>query len=143
MTADEAFAIQEARGLTTERGPDGWLCRLGGNRVRVPAAPTPLAAIEAADRELTRREGLAVDRRAKKILEEQQRGEHFFRPREEQVRDPVTGEMVTRRVFDVLRVADSTVVVAGRESVTDAWTEAIATRTGSAVRTNGNGGATR
>jgi hypothetical protein len=117
-TDREVLDILRTRRFTVEPHGDGWIARLpGGNRVQSdPHQPTPEAAIEAADAYLTEREAAMALRDARRLIQEQERGELYAQPR---VATGPEGEPVT--VFDLRRSADRTVVVEGAASVTDAW----------------------
>jgi hypothetical protein len=147
LTAEQALAIQAARGLTVEPHGDDWITRQrDGARVRVAPQPTQVAAIEVADAELTAREAVVAERRAKRIVQEQQRGLLYHKPRVELAVDPDTGESADRTVFDILKADGTATATTGRGSVIEAWTDAIRTTTGnggSETRSNGNGGAPR
>lgn len=138
ITERQALDIQQARRLTVEWTREGWIARLpGGNRVRSDSRqPTPEAAIEAADAYLAEREAAMALRDARKILQEQERGEFYAQPREATSPE---GEPVT--VFDLRSAADRTVVVEGAASAADAWARRSApAEEGEAGPVGGTGG---
>lgn len=133
ITEQRAFEIQVARGLTVERGADGWLCRVaGGARVRTGPKATPVEALEAAEMHLVAREAAEVERRASRVLQYLQRGDLYPRPRT--VSEVIDGEPVDRTVFDAVRTTDKALLAEGLESPAEAVIAAL-----EAVTPTGNG----
>lgn len=122
LTRDQALQEVTARRLSLRHvAGAGWVCDREDRRVRSAPGATPELAVEAAVALLAAREVEAAERSARQVVEEQQHGTHFHRPRQVSGADPVTGERVTRVVFDVF-VADGVgPVVSGAGSVIDAW----------------------
>lgn len=137
-TPQQALDIMRDRELTVGPAPrGGWLTRLpNGNRVRVPAQPTPADALEAAEAHLADREEAQEERRARRLIQAMQRGTHYHVPRTVTEPDPETGEPAGRTVFDILRADGEATPITGRNSVAQAWLDLAA-----AVRAARGGGA--
>jgi hypothetical protein len=91
--------------------------------------PSPTEAIEQADIFLSQRESNRVERVAKEVLQEQQRGVYFHRPRQVSEVDSETGEEIAIVVFDIHKASDNSLTdVRGKRNVFEAWTDVIRSR---------------
>lgn len=126
-TDRQVLDVLAARELQVGHLQAGWITFLPGKpplvRVRVSPQPTPEAAIEAADIFLAAREAEQKERRAGRLIEEQQRGAYFALPRE-----ALDAEGGQRIVFDIRRRTTGLALptsITDRASVVEAWRDLI------------------
>ena len=108
ITPQQAIDILEARGVAPRfvQG-DGWYVhRPTGQRIRIPAAPTILDAVEAAESELIQEEARAQEHLVVPYIALMQQGRYFHRTRSVQVDDGVGGTAPEAR-FDMIRANGS------------------------------------
>lgn len=126
ITNDQVVSIMESRNLSPIRRPEGWIVFRNDDkiRVRVPPQPTLSLAIELADIELTRLEDIQQERRARRIILEQQKAVFFHTAR--RITSTVEGQQVIETVFDIRKSSDNSLTpIVGRASVAEAWGDVI------------------
>ena len=124
LTRDQAMQEMTTRKLAPEHVEGaGWIVRHEKVRVRAAPGATPEEAIERAVATLAAREVQREERNARRVIELQQKGNHYHVPRRETVPDPATGERTERLVFDILPAAGGAPVVTGARHVLLAWRE--------------------